>query len=95
MLTKTQIQTVYSVAVLAKNEGAVLVVGFNYDVDLETLGNELVGASAELLSINFEFREESVHFGIDLYAEEIANAPIECIGRIMMVRRALVNMSSN
>lgn len=94
MLTKTQIQSVYSVAVLAKHEGAVVTVGFSYDVDLATLGSKLAGVHAELLSITFEFREESLHFGVDLYAEEIANAPVESLDRVMAVRRAFVNFSN-
>lgn len=94
MLTKDQIEAVYSVAVLAKHEGAVLTVGFSYDVDLASLGSELVGIHAELLSITFEFREEALHFGVDLYAEEIANAPTESLDRIMKVRSAFVNFSN-
>jgi len=42
-----------------------------------------------------EFREEAVCFSIEFSTLEIDSDPTDCIARAMMVRRALLNMSSN
>lgn len=55
----------------------------------------LVEIDAACESTVVEFREEAVCFSIEFPNVELANDPTDCIDRAMMVRRALVNMSSN
>jgi hypothetical protein len=97
MLTKTQIQVASSALYILEQEGATFAPvctpsrGFTARETCE----ELLAPDAECDSIVVEFREEAVSFTIEFSTLELSGQPADCIDRAMMVRRALLNMSSN
>lgn len=97
MLTKTQIQVAASVLHILEQEGATF-----GPTSIPSRGLcareaclELQHPDAEIDSVVVEFREEAVCFTIEFSNEDLAQNPVDCIDRAMMVRRALLNMSSN
>lgn len=97
MLTKTEIQVASGALYILETEGATF-----SPSDTPSTGLSAYEAASSLLSMDadqdwivVEFREEAVCFSIQFQNTELANTPVECIDRAMMVRRALLNMSSN
>ncbi len=91
MLTKTQITIATSVLHVLQQEGAT----FSSGMSADEAALYLVEIDADAQSTVVEFREEAACFTIQFSNDELAAHPAECIDRAMMVRRALVNMSSN
>jgi len=97
MLTKEQIQTASSALFVLEHEGATFSPNCTPSQGLSAREacEYLREPEAEDDSYVVEFREEAVAFTIQFDATELAAQPAECIARAMMVRRALINMSSN
>lgn len=97
MLTKYQINIASSVLQILETQYATFAPS-----SVPSRGLSAVEASMYFVEIDagsestvVEFREESVCFSVEFFNVELANDPTDCIDRAMMVRRALVNMSSN
>lgn len=97
MLTYDQIQLASSVLAVLEHEGAVFSPSSSPSRGLcaREAFEELLPIDARDAWIEVEFREEAVCFGILFQLTELADQPAECVERAMMVRRALMNMSSN
>lgn len=97
MLTKNQIKVAASVLYVLEQEGATFgpTSTPSRGLSAEESWAELLEHDAEFGSIVVEFREEAVCFTIEFTSVELAADPSECISRAMMVRRALLNLSSN
>lgn len=97
MLTYDQIQLASSVLAVLEHEGAVFSPSTlpSRGVCATEAFEELLLIDARDAWIEVEFRDEAVRFGILFLLTELAEQPAECVERAMMVRRALVNMSSN
>jgi hypothetical protein len=97
MLTKNQIQVASCVLQLLEHEGATFAPTSvpSRGLSARETSEYLLEPEADHDHYVVEFREEAVCFSLELSATELATLPAECIARAMMVRRALVNMSSN
>lgn len=97
MLTKTQIQVASAALYVLEQEGATFapVCTPSRGLCARESAEHLLAIDAEFDSVVVEFREEAVCFSVEFSHAELATSPAECIDRAMMVRRALVNMSSN
>lgn len=97
MLTKNQIHIISHVLHILENEGATFAptCSPSRGYTASQTEQDLLSPEAHLDSVVVEFREEAVCFSIEFSTLEIDSDPTDCIARAMMVRRALLNMSSN
>lgn len=97
MLSKTQIEVANAVLLILEHEGASFSPSDTPSTGLSAreASHILVSIDAEDEWIIVEFREEAVCFSIQFGCSDLATCPTECIERAMLVRAALVNMSSN
>lgn len=97
MLTKNQIHVASCVLHVLEHEGATFAPTSvpSRGLSARETAEYLLEPEAEHDQYVVEFREEAVCFSVELTALELADQPAESIQRALLVRRALVNMSSN
>jgi len=97
MLTYDQIQLASGVLAILEQEGAVFSPSSSPSrgVCAREAFEELLHIDSRDAWIEVEFRDEVVCFSIMFQMTELADQPADCVERAMMVRRALINMSSN
>lgn len=97
MLTKTQIQVASAALYILEQEGATFapVAAPSRGLGAWEAASSLLDPDADDHAVEVEFREEAVCFSVQFDLTELASHPADCIDRAMMVRRALLDMSSN